>query len=178
MTSTRGIRVESLSAVVSLTAYGTSTVVTHSVTGLIAKPAILESFAREHALHPPIALAAGLAILPLRDVDIDSIVVPPCDYDDEHPQYLSRQLIDLLRRTSHQGPLIYFETEYFGGMGGQGAAVFQDGEVTFGPQWGQIGTINQALRLLGVRVEPPADDEFDTVGLGRYRRTERWLEQS
>ena len=151
---------------------------THAVTGLIATPTILEAFARERSLHRPIALTGELAILPLRDVDLDSFLVAPCTHDIEHFQYLSRQLIDLLRRTSHQGPLMYFETEYFGGIGGQGAAAFQDGEVTFGPQWGQIGTINQALRLLGVRVEPPAYDEFDMVGLGRHRRTERWLEQS
>src|SRR5262249_13831328 len=154
------------------------TAVAHSVTGLIANPTILETFAREHSLHRPVALAGGLAILPLRDVDIDSFLAPPCDYDDEHLQYLSRQLIDLLRRSSLQGPLMYFETEYFGGSGGQGAAVFQDGEVIFGPTWGTIGTINQALKLLGVRVAPPAHDEFDTVGLGRHRHTERWLEQS
>ena len=70
---------------------------------------------------------------------------------------------------------MYFETEYHGGHGGQGAAVFQNGELTFGPQWDELGPINHALMLLGVQIEPPAIDEFDTVGLCRHRTTEDWL---
>jgi hypothetical protein len=41
----------------------------HCVTGLIAKTALLETFARERTLHAPIALAQGVSLLPLRDDD-------------------------------------------------------------------------------------------------------------
>jgi hypothetical protein len=154
----------------------TSTTVGHCVTGLIAKPTILEAFSRERSLHRPVALAGELAILPLRDVDLDSFLAAPCDYDVEEFNYLSRQLIDVLRRASHHAVLMYFETNYFGGVGGQGAAVFCDGDVTFGPRWGRIGTINGALKLLDTRVVAPALDEFETVGLHRHRATSDWLE--
>lgn len=70
---------------------------------------------------------------------------------------------------------MYFETEYHGGHGGQGAAVFLNGDLIFGPQWDEFGPINHALMLLGVKIEPPAMDEFDTVGLYRHRSTEDWL---
>jgi hypothetical protein len=90
-------------------------------------------------------------------------------------QNLSQQLVDELRRSSRNGPLIYFETEYSGGSGGQGAALFQDGEIIFGPQWAEIGPINRALKLLGISVWPPAHDEFETVGLHRHRGAEGWL---
>jgi hypothetical protein len=61
------------------------------------------------------------------------------------------------------------------GLGGQGAAVFEDGELVFGPQCEGIGPINHALKLLGVRVENPGLDEFQTVGLHLYRSSFGWL---
>lgn len=80
-------------------------------------------------------------------------------------------LIEASRGTS----LVYFETEYFGGLGGQGAAVFADGALIYGPISAAIGPINEALALLGVAVTPPATDAFDAVGLGLHRSAEDWL---
>jgi hypothetical protein len=148
----------------------------HIVTGLIANPSILEAFSRRHSLHKPVALGGELAMLPLREVDLHSFRDVLSPGETKGFCHLSKQLIEELRRSSCDGPLMYFETEYFGGLGMQGAAVFQDGEPTFGPKWAEIGPINQALQLLGVRVERPARDEFETVGLGRHRNTEGWLE--
>jgi hypothetical protein len=150
----------------------------HFVTGLIAKSTILEAFSREHSLHLPIALSSQLALLPLRDMDLDSFLVAPASCDFEGFEHLSKQLLNELRRASHQGQLMYFETEYFGGLGGQGALVFQNGELIYGPQWAEVGPINQGLKLLGVSIEPPAQDEFEIVGLGRHRHTEGWLQES
>jgi hypothetical protein len=62
---------------------------------------------------------------------------------------------DELRLASRQGMLMYFETDYFGGLGCQGAAVFQHGELIFGPQSAKTGAINQGLKLLGIRIKPP-----------------------
>lgn len=147
----------------------------HFVTALIAKPTLLEAFSREHSLPWPIALVSGLAILPLRKIDLD--LFQPLPSAERGLQYLSGRLLDELRCSSHQGSLIYLETEYWGGEGGQGAAVFKDGELIFGPQWAEIVPINHALRLLGVTIEPPAHDEFETVGLDLHRDTEGWLKQ-
>ncbi|SRR6266849_5426702 len=80
----------------------------HLVTGLIARPSVLEAFSREHSLHWPIALAGGLAILPLREIDLDSLQATPSDRAAAGLQHLSKRLVDELRRSSHQGPLIYF----------------------------------------------------------------------
>jgi hypothetical protein len=49
----------------------------HCVTGLIAKSTILDAFSREHSLHQPVALVGEFAILPLRDIDLDSFLVAP-----------------------------------------------------------------------------------------------------
>ena len=72
---------------------------------------------------------------------------------------------------------MHFETEYDAGLGGQGAAVFKDGELIFGPHWDGISPINRALKLLGVRGENPRRDEFQTVGLHLHRSTEEWLKR-
>jgi hypothetical protein len=153
------------------------TAMAHFVTGLIARPTVLEVFSRKHSLHSPVALVGGLAILPLREIDLDALQATPAGDEDGRLQHLSKHLLDKLQRSSRHGPLMYFETEYFGGAGGQGAAVFQDGELIFGPSWAEIGPINHALKLLGIRVEPPARDEFETVGLHLHRDTEGWLKQ-
>jgi hypothetical protein len=117
----------------------------HIVTDLIARPTVLEPFSRKRSLHWPVALICGLVILPLRAIDLDSLQAAHSDEAGGF-QYLSKQFLDELRRSSHQAPLAYFETEYFGGLGGQGAAVFQDGELIFGPHWAETGPINHALK--------------------------------
>jgi len=113
----------------------------------------------------------------LREADLGSLRSAPSDEEARGFQHLSKELLDHLRRSSREGPLMYFETEYFGGVGGQGAAVFQDGDLIFGPSWAEVGPISQALKLLGVSCEPPARDEFEAVGLHLHRDAEGWLKQ-
>lgn len=148
----------------------------HFVTGLIATHGPLVAFALKHALHEPIPLAQSLEILPLRDQDIDSFLAPPLTGQPSGFNYLSEQLVQELRTASMGASIMYFETDYFGGMGAQGAAVFADGELAYGPASAESGPINEALALLGVVVTPPAKDAFDAVGLGQHRHAEGWLE--
>lgn len=148
----------------------------HFVTGLIAKPEALSAFAEKRSLHGPVELTAGLALLPLRDDDLDSFLSPPLTDHAAGFTYLSQQLRQELAAASVDGPLMYFETEYFGGTGAQGAAVFEDGRLVFGPASADFGPINAALALMGVQVVAPAHDQFESVGLHRHRHTEDWLD--
>ena len=148
----------------------------HAVTGLIASPETLQSFARAHKLHEPIPLEQGVALLPLRDEDIDLFISPPQTGWVGGFNYLSEQLIQKLSDASSEGPVLYFETEYFGGIGSQGAAVFNSGAIAFGPKSSEGGAINDALAFLGVQVAPGSFDAFESVGLHRHRHTEDWLE--
>lgn len=150
----------------------------HFVTGLIAKPRALSAFAERRSLHGPVPLALGLALLPLRDDDLDSFLRPPMTDHSAGFTYLSHQLRQELAAASADGPLMYFETEYFGGTGAQGAAVFEDGQLVFGPASAEFGPINAALAAMGVQVAAPARDQFETVGLHRHRHTEDWLEDA
>jgi hypothetical protein len=83
-------------------------------------------------------------------------------------------LVHLCCELSAGGMLAYVEAELFGGGGAQAYAIFENGHATMSPVVGE-SAINQALRKLGV-CAPPGSDEFEHVGLGKYRDTEGWLE--
>jgi hypothetical protein len=70
-------------------------------------------------------------------------------------------------------PVAYIEAEFFGGTGGQSAVAWSGGSRVLGPLHAQEA-INETLRFLGVRADG-ARDEFDAVGLGRYRDTADWI---
>ncbi|MEM6692121.1 MAG: hypothetical protein AAF664_22020, partial [Planctomycetota bacterium] len=75
---------------------------------------------------------------------------------------------DYLRKLSAGGVLAYVETEHFGGVGGQGALVVADGIDKCPPSWSHSGTINQALKTIGV---PPGlfADRFAAIGFASIR---------
>lgn len=62
-------------------------------------------------------------------------------------------------------------TDYFGGMGDQSASLYVNGKLSFSAS-DQIDPssepINEVLRLMGVKKKGNMD-EFDTIGLGKYR---------
>jgi len=65
-------------------------------------------------------------------------------------------------------------TDYVGGIGSQAAVVYDHGNVSMETQAGGHGVINKALRMLGVERVPGGErltgyDEFDSIGLGKYR---------
>ena len=76
---------------------------------------------------------------------------------------------------SENGSVAYIETEYFGGLGDQAAIAWREGRVVLSANRADIGPINAALRVLGAAAQGQLD-EFESVGLGRYRSNESWLE--
>jgi hypothetical protein len=71
------------------------------------------------------------------------------------------------------GMVAYVEVEYFGGTGSQSGILWKEGKRIYEKELEQ-DVVNDILRQFGV-VKEASKDEFDTVGLGRNRRTERWL---
>jgi hypothetical protein len=86
---------------------------------------------------------------------------------------LSPALANALTEVSKSGPVAYIEAEFFGGTGGQSSIAWTNSAVSFGPEKSE-DAINKVLRHLGVEVAEMTD-EFDTLGLGQNRRTERWF---
>ncbi|GAA2565303.1 hypothetical protein GCM10010435_42520 [Winogradskya consettensis] len=80
-----------------------------------------------------------------------------------------------LEAWSAAGPIAYVEAEYFAGTGSQFAVVCAGGDLVLGPLVQDEDDppthptpISQALRHLGA-IPGGHFDEFDAVGLGRYR---------
>lgn len=106
------------------------------------------------------------------------------DHDPDEPLYsdqfynLTVDLASAAATASHLGDIAYIEAEFFGGEGSQSCIIWRGGEVVFGPlraddedppvpplsDW----PINRALRYFGIRAGD-GQDEFDTVGLSRFR---------
>lgn len=152
---------------------------THWISGIIAARALLEHIASSHAFNQPAELHQGLGFLPLDNGNLGALVGAiqadrPDDADDgEAFDYLTPELIRWCAAQSKLGPLAYIETQYFGGEGGQGAALFVDGQIAWGPANDGTGPINAVLSLLGVAAHR-GRDAFDTVGLGRHRMNDGW----
>lgn len=147
----------------------------HSVTGFIASS---ETAALALVAEPRLrgfSLEQAAVLFPLSNDLIDEIFPPSRDRGPAEFTYLSPPVMEFLLALSVHGPIAYFETEYHGGTGDQVVVVFRGGQVAYGPRRGEIGPINEALRLLGIE-RLTQSDEFQAVGLWRHRFTEEWLE--
>jgi hypothetical protein len=120
----------------------------------------------------------GFSVFPVDDTLIDSKIAPvvtPHDTSDEF-MLLTPAFENYLRELSVGGLLAYVETEYFGGVGGQGAIVFADGVCQLSAEWDDSGTINRALKLIGVP-RPKIGDRFALIGFASIRDNEDLLER-
>ncbi|KAF0240693.1 MAG: hypothetical protein FD180_4803 [Planctomycetota bacterium] len=128
---------------------------------------------REHAVVAE--LSHGLALIPLTDrlnAELEQCFGREADPDFQGIPLGVPATARWLREASRSAFLAFICAEFFGGDGYQWAVGMENGVVVLGflkaPD-----AINQVLSLLGVRAHP-GTDEFDTVGLGRHRRTARW----
>jgi hypothetical protein len=80
----------------------------------------------------------------------------------------------LLKTLSRDGQLAYIETDYFGGVGGQGALVCRAGEEIMSPTWQKSGAINKALKLIGLPRGILAD-RFAAAGFAQIRNNDDLL---
>ncbi|MES2598904.1 MAG: hypothetical protein V4662_26465 [Verrucomicrobiota bacterium] len=145
----------------------------HSVTAIIAASSVVNHLLKGRTIVA-VDLRDGYRLIPLEDDDLDALGL---DFSQslEGFTYLSPSLIQFCVEHSRHGPLVYLETEYFGGMGTQSAAAFSDGSLLSPTPLVGIGAINTALRSIGI-VATTAADEFDHIGLSRHRHTSRWKE--
>jgi hypothetical protein len=129
-----------------------------------------------------------LTLVPLEDDLIDRIAIAgrarptdiglPAAVEERGVLYaLSPHLARFAAALSRHGPVAFVATEYFGGEGTQGAAVWDAEALLMPPKEDAIGPINEALRILGVRATE-TKDEFETVGLQRHRDTLDWFAEA
>ena len=121
-------------------------------------------------------LPQGITMIPFNEVARRAAgTMPP--RDEAGPGWpfsdVERHAVESLVRVAGLGKIVYVEVEYFGNAGGQSAIGWQDGQCCFGPKHAPAGIVNEAMRFLGVQAAK-GQDEFDTLGLGKHRRTEAW----
>ena len=118
-----------------------------------------------------IALPQGKALLPLYEEVREHFDIPFLEFGHSDSAF---ETVSTFVAQLGAGKFAYVEAEFFGGVGGQSAAIWNEGEVVFGPVVSEHA-INDALKLLGV-VKGEAQDEFDAIKLGAYRNTEDWIQ--
>ncbi|MFB6775651.1 hypothetical protein [Streptomyces sp. NPDC056337] len=126
-------------------------------------------------------LGQGLSLMPMTDEVFDG-ATDGSDGGDLGFWKMPGGFATSLAQWSSSGPVAYVEAEYFGGVGEQRAAVWDDGSLVLGPLaeperkrfLRAVTPISQALRLLGAR-RSLGQDEFATVGLDRHRNSDDWI---
>jgi len=153
----------------------------HEVEALIAKTKALAEGTCQFDKAVVCPLAQSFSLLPITDAFMEELahyaskqssITPPIEH---MPEGLHPLAIDI----SLTSPVAYIRTAYFGGQGRQDAAAWDRGDLKFSPRtpgywqpWPNT-SISQALRAIGV-VADAGLDEFDTLGLGKHRATDRW----
>lgn len=161
----------------------------HHINALIGTREALKNFEVRLGSPPPTELPFGLFIIPLDEERLDAIAMSVEPAIDGFT-YLTPRMAEEIA-VAVNGSSLYIETDYFGGMGGQSAAYFDNGMLTW---WGAessedapTGTslanlyektansgrspINEGLRRLGV-VRSDEHDEFDQIKLHQFRSLE------
>ncbi len=149
----------------------------HCIRAIVAPLATADAISHYWPELPRLACSNGFAIFPVDADLIDARIAPdktPTEAGDEF-MLLTCGFRELLRSMSQSGQLAYVETEYFGGVGGQGALVCRNGIELMPPTWHATGIINEALELVGID-RPSAGDRFDAVGFGNVRDNHDLLE--
>ena len=149
----------------------------HCIHAIIAPHSVADSISRAWPELPRLDRDRGFVIFPVSADLIDARIAPditPTVTGDDF-MLLTNGFRSSLQNLSIGGLLAYVETEYFGGVGGQGALVCRDGIEIMPPTWRQSGTINEALKLIGLE-RGSSVDEFVAVGLGLVRDNDEILE--
>ena len=128
---------------------------------------------------PGMPLRGGFLIVPLGQVR-DRLAMSAAASKTTKPYEnlaMTAAELDWALAASKRCPLVYVQTNYFGGRGEQAALLCRHGRITHGPLFHSNSDehtpasrmpINMALRRLGVCADEELD-EFDTVGLIEFR---------
>ena len=148
----------------------------HSLQAIIAKNGTLAEFAVQLGFPRAVPLNQDFELLPLMQERLDEIG-QETNMDIWGTYRLTPLMERLIKHASLKGPVAFVITEYLGGSGSQGAAVYENGEVKMPYEFAPLGPINRALNAIGVTREN-GEDQFDSIGLDKYRDMDRWLEAS
>ena len=140
----------------------------HALKAIIGRRADIAELASHWHLARLIALPQGIAMIPLTTALLGDIEEPASSARSQradNAHIVPAAIASVLEKATHGCSLVYIETDYFGGVGSQAAALWRNGRVSVGPllretSWdAQSGqhvdsgppAINDVLAGLGVR---------------------------
>jgi hypothetical protein len=132
----------------------------HNIHGYIADYDMLQSATHAFGFKKAV-------IIKLQSNNLGFLPITDDFYKEMRSNKINRS--EMLRTRRLGFPIALIETDYFGGAGQQKARVVHGQETPL-----ETGKINAALKILGV-LNTPDKDEFDVVGLGKYRTNEKWV---
>ncbi len=142
----------------------------HQIQAVIGKREAIQVFADCWVQDRVVDLPQDCGMVFLTDALFDGIteLFDGPDREEASPLVLFTSAIRrALEEAARPGPLVYIETDYAGGYGTQAGVLLERGKVVLGPVEGE-GTVDRLLNAIGVW-HRPGEDEFDALGLGRYR---------
>jgi hypothetical protein len=148
----------------------------HHISAVLLRGPFAERRAADFDLKP-IRLTAELTLFPLdpRYTDHWAEKLGVCGFVSDSPLLNSAVVHHMVNAIAADPLFAVIETDYVGGNGAQAAAVYRGvvevmppESTAIGPVRASKGPINRALRSLGVMTTGGCD-EFETVGLDRYR---------
>lgn len=106
----------------------------HHIQAFIGREELLQEIAQHYSNAIVIQLPQRFGMLPITKQFYHGLTNPqhPLDTDNRF-LYLGTKLHQIGKVFSVKAPLAYVETEYFGGTGVQGAVVWSNGQIIFGP---------------------------------------------
>ncbi|UJR82170.1 hypothetical protein [Sandaracinus amylolyticus] len=146
----------------------------HHIQGVIARSSVVARIAQDFPGAEVVPLEQALLWVPTPEWLLDAIdettrgdaLRTPITGEHVYLHFVARYLEQITSRDV----AMYFETDYFGGLGAQSAAVYRDGVLVLDAgRASRPGPINAGLALLGVLADA-GRDAFDTVGLQHHRR--------
>jgi len=155
----------------------------HWIQAIVSSPEVLKL----SLAHLPSAvicqLEQGLALIPITNgVEADLGRFDPDSIQDvvPHSGELARGVAKIASQLSMHAPVLYIATYIHGGTGGQDAIIWRNGQVALSigddeeamSAWPD-SPISRALRHVGVAAQS-GQDEFDAIGLGRFRSNQSW----
>lgn len=142
---------------------------------VICKIGDAETFKSRFEQAKEVELAQGLCLIPITEE-----VLQRLNSSIESPgigrfEYLNQKMESEFLVCFPKAHFAYVEAEYNGGQGAQEAIIWQNGKRIQVLDSGD-GCINQVLQNFGV-VASNGHDEFDSLGFGRHRFTQDWLNE-
>lgn len=144
---------------------------------IICREQLARLITDEYQSAKRIRLKNKLFLIPYTEEFYDELNQFEKSADFEGFYLLNEKLFNYLLSKSVVDPVAYIEADYFGGVGQQSAIMVGDEKVILDVRAGdsEYGPVNLVLKEFGIIRESNLD-EWDTVGLLRYRDTDDWLE--